>query len=63
MEEVRRKRRQAVSELRKWAKVAVERDDHELAHVEADEVLCKFLRSLGYDDVVEAYIRVPKWFA
>ncbi|MBS9405627.1 hypothetical protein KG088_18725 [Halomonas sp. TRM85114] len=32
-------------------------------HEEADEVLCKLLISLGYDDVVDAYRRIEKWYA
>lgn len=39
-------------------------DDTETAHMYADDLLCTFLKSLGYDDVVEAYQGVqPKWFA
>lgn len=37
--------------------------DIELAHGEADDILCKLLNALGYDDVVVAYDKVPKWFA
>jgi hypothetical protein len=36
----------------------------EMAHVRADEALCKFLRSLGYDDVVNEWEAAsPKWYA
>lgn len=39
-------------------------DDIEEAHIHADDLLCTFLKSLGYEDVVEAYQGVqPKWFA
>lgn len=37
--------------------------DAEGAHNLADAVLCEFLQSLGYADVVEAWIEVPKWYA
>ena len=38
--------------------------DTEEAHIHADDLLCTFLKSLGYDDVVDAYQGVqPKWFA
>ena len=38
--------------------------DPESAHYEADAVLCEFLKSIGYRDVVEAYEAVePKWYA
>ena len=37
--------------------------DIEMAHVEADDVLTDLLTSLGYQDVVDAYEEVPKWYA
>ena len=37
--------------------------DTEVAHPEADSVLCKLLTTLGYDDVVAEYDKVDKWFA
>ena len=37
--------------------------DTEIAHVMADGILCDFLRGLGYDDLVDAYEAVDKWFA
>ena len=37
--------------------------DPEIAHSKADALLCAFLRSLGYDDVVEAYEQIEKWYA
>lgn len=37
--------------------------DPEVAHGIADDVLCAFLRTLGYDDIVEAWEQVPKWYA
>lgn len=33
------------------------------AHWNADQVLCALLRSLGHEDVVEAWMEVPKWYA
>lgn len=39
------------------------RYDTEGGHSVADEVLCDLLRSLGYDDVVDAWDRLPKWYA
>jgi hypothetical protein len=44
------------------ASVASSRDV-ELAHAVVDDALCDFLMALGYDDVVEIYRRVPKWYA
>lgn len=38
--------------------------DPERAHEEADQVLCDFLDSMGYWEVVEEYHKVdPKWYA
>jgi hypothetical protein len=38
-------------------------DDIEMAHREADVVLCQLLFTLGYGDVVTEYHRVHKWYA
>jgi len=38
-------------------------DDTEVAHCEADDLLCELLISLGYQDVVDEYYKVPKWYA
>lgn len=37
--------------------------DPEVAHLKADDVLTELLESLGYQDVVDAYEQVPKWYA
>lgn len=37
--------------------------DRECAHIAADDALCALLNELGFDDVVEAYRKIPKWFA
>ena len=37
--------------------------DPEVAHLDADDILCSVLIDLGYEDVVEAYGAVPKWYA
>lgn len=37
--------------------------DTELAHVEADNLLCEMLTVLGYDEIVEAYAKIGKWYA
>lgn len=38
-------------------------NDQELAHGEADDLLCKMLEDLGYQSVVDSYRRVPKWYS
>ena len=41
----------------------VESGDVEASHIEADDILCALLRSLGYEDVVAAWDDVEKWYA
>lgn len=38
-------------------------DDTEWAHYEADEILCKFLCECGYDELVDKFDNVNKWYA
>ena len=38
-------------------------DDVEDDHREADQVLCELLSELGYDDVVNLYQQIEKWYA
>jgi hypothetical protein len=52
-----------VDELRNRLQELDEAYDVEKAHVEADEILCEFLLLLGWDDIVEAFQNVPKWYA
>lgn len=37
--------------------------DTEAAHVQADEIICKYLDYLGHSDVVEVYDKIYKWYA
>jgi len=50
----------AIAELNK---ISSYESDVEMQHVYADDVLCKLLNNLGYAEVVEAWKRVPKWYA
>lgn len=52
-------REDAIEELRKWQKS----DDEEAAHINADGVLCDLLISLGYEDVVNEWEKVDKWYS
>lgn len=52
-------RETAIAELKSWQGGT----DEEIAHAQADEVLCKLLRATGYGDVVEEWLRVEKWYA
>lgn len=41
----------------------IEDGDWEVAHSNADEVLCVLLEQLGYEDVVAKWRQVGKWYA
>ena len=38
------------------------KDDEEVGHQLADNALCGLLRNLGYDDVVEEWLKVDKYY-
>lgn len=38
-------------------------DDTEAAHSMADNLLCCVLSHLGYNDVVQEFLKVGKWYA
>ncbi len=41
-----------------------ERDDLEVAHAQADELLCEILKAIGgYEKTLAAYESVGKWYA
>jgi len=42
---------------------AINCGDIEIAHGDADEILIKLLRSLGYDDICDLWYKVEKWYA
>jgi hypothetical protein len=52
---------EAIRELNELA--ATGEGDIEAAHGNADGILCELLTELGYADVVEAWNKVPKWYA
>lgn len=37
--------------------------DPEIAHSEADDILCNLLESLGYGDVVAKWETIERWYA
>jgi len=37
--------------------------DTEDAHISADHLLCQFLTEIGETEMVEAFEKVPKWYA
>ena len=38
-------------------------DDQETQHIKADGYMCELLTLLGYQDMVEAFLEMPKWYA
>ena len=50
---------EAIQEL----KLQQKNGDTEVAHSNADDVLCALLSALGYNDVVAEYHKVNKWYA
>ena len=49
---------EAIKKLEEWA----DSGDIEMAHCEAEDILCDLLIQLGYEDVVQAYHKVHKWY-
>lgn len=54
--------------LRKYLKemqICVDRSkkDEMTAHIEADELLCDLLISIGYKELVDKWLEVDKWFS
>lgn len=37
--------------------------DAEMAHLEADDLLCNVLRRAGYSELVDEFAKVEKWYA
>ena len=44
-------------------KAAANDEDQEQGHIDADYALCGLLVHLGYTDIVEQYLEIPKWYA
>lgn len=38
-------------------------DDHEMNHINGDNILCDLLTKLGYKEVVEEFENLYKWYA
>lgn len=38
-------------------------NDPECAHASADGILCEILEALGYDEIVNEYDKIDKWYA
>lgn len=48
---------------RKMREIAEIKHDDEGRHMKADDLLCKVLKSLGYEKGVEIYESIGKWYA
>lgn len=51
--------KEAIEEMKKLVNNA----DYEIAHIEADGILCDVLTKLGYKELVDVYEQVGKWYA
>lgn len=51
-------REEAIDRLRH-----AQQDGPEEGHMAADRVLCEFLKSLGFADVVAEWEKIRKWYA
>ena len=52
-------RKKFLAKLKEWEGDS----DPEEAHIKADEILCEALIALGYEDIVEAWDEIPKWYS
>lgn len=52
-------REEAINKL----KILKDMSDKEIAHCNADDVICDLLKSLGYEDVIREFDEIDKWYA
>lgn len=50
-----------LSEMREC--VELSKEDEETAHEKGDEILCQLLREVGYDEIVDEWELIRKWYA
>lgn len=43
--------------------VKLSESDEEVAHIDADNILCNLLINLGYKELISEYRKVRKWFS
>lgn len=60
---MRKKKEDIIKEAVEKMKECVNNGDTEVAHLEADAVLCDVLTQLGYKELVDFYEKVKKWYA
>jgi len=44
-------------------KECISNHDYEIAHYDADNILCDLLKDLGYKEIVDLWNEVGKWYA
>ena len=52
-----------VEEVKQKLREEADNNDTEAAHGNADDILCEFLKELGYSEVVDSYNEIHKWYA
>jgi len=52
-----------LKEIQEKMQAEVESDDPEIAHQNADTILCDLLNEMGIHKIVQAYNQITKWYA
>lgn len=60
---MRKKKADIIKEAVEKMKECVNNGDTEVAHLDADNILCDVLTQLGYKELVDLYEKVNKWYA
>lgn len=60
---MRKKKADIIKEAVEKMKECVNNGDTEVAHLDADDILCDVLTQLGYKELVDLYEKVNKWYA
>ncbi len=61
---MRKKKADIIKEAIEKMKECVKNNgDIEVAHLDADNILCDVLTQLGYKELVDLYKKVDKWYA
>ena len=58
-----KKKADIIKEAVEKMKECVNNGDTEVAHLDADDILCDVLTQLGYKELVDIYEKVKKWYA
>ena len=60
---MRKKKADIIKEAVEQMKECVKNGDAEVAHVNADDILCDVLKQLGAKELVDEFNKVTKWYA